>query len=77
MELLTFKTNISTSTALHRMAPLLNAAIGSANWELDIASSHKTLRVYSPGKVNEMQVVEAIHNAGYSAINIDDFFSIY
>lgn len=77
MELLTFKTNISTNTAMQRVAPLLNSAIGSANWELDIASTDKTLRVYSPGRVNEIQVVEAIHKAGYYAINIDDYFSIY
>jgi hypothetical protein len=77
MELISFKTNISSSSALLRVAPLLNAALGSANWELDITSTDKTLRVFSPGKVNEKQVVDSVHQAGYYAVNTDDYYAIY
>ena len=77
MELITFKTNINNSSALQRVTPLLNAAIGSSNWQLDIAGVDKQLKVYSPGIVNEMQVLDAIHKAGFLAINIEDFYAIY
>ncbi len=77
MELITFKTNIGSDSALQRVAPLLNSAIGAANWQLDIMSAEKKLKVYSPGLVNEMKVLDAIHKAGFVAVNIEDFYAIY
>jgi hypothetical protein len=77
MELITFKTNISNEKALQRVAPLLNNAVGSANWQLDIQGAEKKLMVYSPGIINEMQVVDAVHKAGFYAVNIEDFYAIF
>lgn len=48
MELVTFKTNISTEKAVQRVATYLNAAVGTANWQLDIRGADKKLMVYSP-----------------------------
>ena len=77
MELITFKTNINNASALQRVTPLLNAAIGSTNWQLDIAGAENTLKVYAPGIVNETKVLDAIHKAGFMAVNIEDFYAIY
>lgn len=77
MELVTFKTNISTEKAVQRVANYLNAAVGSTNWQLDINGVDKKLMVYSPGIVNEIQVIDAVHKAGYYAVSIEDYYSIY
>ncbi|MEJ8843679.1 heavy metal transport/detoxification protein [Lacibacter sp. H375] len=77
MELITFKTNISSEKALQRVAPLLNNAVGSANWQLDIMGTEKKLMVYSPGVINEMKVIDAVHKAGFYAVNIEDFYAIF
>lgn len=77
MELVTFKTNISTEKAVQRVATYLNAAVGTANWQLDIKGADKKLMVYSPGMVNEMQVIDAVHKAGYYAISMEDYYSVY
>ncbi len=77
MELITFKTNIGSDSALQRVAPLLNSAIGAANWQLDIMSAEKKLKVYSPGIVNEMQVLDAVQRAGFYAVTIDGFYTLY
>ena len=77
MELITFKTNISSENALQRVAPLLNNAVGSANWQIDVLGAEKKLMVYSPGVVNEMQVIDAVHKAGFYAVNIEDFYAIF
>lgn len=77
MELVTFKTNIGTEKAVQRVARYLNAAIGTANWQLDITGPDKKLMVFSPGMVNEIQVIDAVHKAGYYAVSVEDYYSIY
>jgi hypothetical protein len=77
MELITFKTNISNERALQRVAPLLNTAVGATNWQLDMSGGENKLMVYSPGIINEMQVIDAVHKAGFYAVNIDDYYAIY
>lgn len=77
MELITFKTNISNEKALQRVAPLLNNAVGSTNWQLDVLGAGNKLMVYSPGIINEMQVIDAVHKAGFYAVSIEDFYAIF
>ncbi len=77
MELITFKTNISSERALQRVAPLLNNAVGAANWQLDVSGAGNKLTVYSPGILNEIQVIDAVHKAGFHAVNIEDYYAIY
>ncbi len=77
MELITFKTNISNEKALQRVAPLLNNAVGSTNWQLDLSGNEKKLMVYSPGIINELQVIDAVHKAGFYAVNIEDFYAVF
>ena len=77
MELITFKTNISNERALQRVAPLLNNAVGSSNWQLDVSGAENKLMLYSPGSINEMQVIDAVHKAGFYAVNIEDFYAIF
>lgn len=77
MELITFKTNMSNERALQRVAPLLNNAVGSTNWQLDVSGAGNKLMVYSPGIINEMQVIDAVHKAGFYAVNIEDFYTTF
>ncbi len=77
MELIIYKTNIRNEAALSKVAPYLNKAVGTANWQLDLSASDCKLTVYSPGIVNEMQVLDAVHKAGYKAVNLEDYYAIY
>lgn len=77
MELITYKTNIRSEAALGKVAPYLNRAIGTANWQLDLYNKDKKLTVYSPGIVNETVVLDAVHKAGFEAVNLEDFYAIY
>ncbi len=77
MELISYKTNIKNENALQRVTPFLNRAVGSANWQLDLESSDRKLTVFSPGIINEIHVEDAIHKAGFRALNLDEYYSIY
>ena len=77
MELLYFRTNINTEEALNRVAPFLNKVVGTSNWQLDIKSSEKKLTVFSNSSINDLLVEEAVSRAGFSAVNLDDYFLIY
>lgn len=77
MELISYKTNIKNEKALLRVAPYLNRAVGSANWQLDLESPERKLTVFSPGLINEIHVEDAIHKAGFRALNLDEYYSIY
>lgn len=46
MELISFKTNIKSVSALNRVAPFLDWVVGSTNWQLDLKSTDKKLTVF-------------------------------
>lgn len=77
MELITFKTNINSEAAIERIAPLLNTIVGKANWQIDISSSDRKLTAYSQSILNEIEIINAIHKAGFSATSIEDYYLIY
>ncbi|WP_353548837.1 heavy metal transport/detoxification protein [Sediminibacterium sp. KACHI17] len=77
MEFITFKTNINSESAVEKIAPLLNTIVGKANWQIDISSSDKKLTAYSQSILNEIEIISAIHKAGFSAISIEDYYLIY
>jgi hypothetical protein len=76
MELITYKTNIKNEAALNRIAPHLNKAIGSTNWQVDITDIDRVLTVYSPGVINEEAVIKAVRKGGFKAMNLDDYYSV-
>jgi copper chaperone len=77
MELITFKTNINSESALNKVAPFLNQVVGASNWQLDLNSREKKLTVFSNSIINEIRVEEAIQKAGFRAMNLDDYYAIY
>ena len=77
MELISYKTNIKNESGLQRVAPFLNQAVGSANWQLDLESPERKLTVFSNCIINEMNIEDAIHKAGFMALNLDEYNSIY
>ena len=76
MELITYKTNIRNEAALSRIAPYLNKAIGSPNWQVDITDTNRVLTVYSPGVINEAAVIKAVRKAGFKAMNLHDHYAV-
>lgn len=74
MEPIFYKTNIKNEKGLQRVAPFLNRAVGSANWQLDLESSERKLTVFSPSIINEMHIEDAIHKAGFRALNMDGYY---
>lgn len=77
MELITYQTNVSSEAILEKLRPLLDQTIGSGNWGIDLTSKEKTLKVFAPDSINENALMNAFRQAGVSAMNIDDYYSIY
>lgn len=77
MELITFKTNIRSEKAVQLISPVLNNIVGKANWQIDLNGPDKKLMLYSNSILNEFEVVNAIHKAGFSAVNIEDYYLVY
>lgn len=77
MEFISYKTNIGDENALRKVIPFLNSAIGSSNWQIDMENTDRVLTVYSPGMVDEERVILAIRKAGFKAMNMEDYYSIY
>lgn len=77
MELVSFKTNIKSLSALNRVAPFLDRVVGSTNWQLDLNSTDKKLTVFSNSIINEIHVEEAVNRAGFRATNVDGYHLIY
>jgi hypothetical protein len=77
MECISYKTNINNASAIIKLAPVLNSIVGSSNWQLDLNSKEKKLTVFTNSFINEIQVEEAIKNAGFSALNLEDYYAIY
>lgn len=77
MEIISFKTNINNESALSRVTPFLNRVVGSTNWQLDLKSTDKKLTVFSNSIINEIHVEEAVNRAGFRAMNLEEYYSIY
>lgn len=75
MELITYKTNIKSESAICKVAAQLNAVISPTNWQLDLDSPGHYLTIYSPGIVDAQQVRTAIRKAGYRAVPVENIFS--
>lgn len=77
MEILTYATNVRNNRMLEKLSPLLDQVVGSANWGIDLDSREHKLSVYAPGTLNEYALEQAFRMAGVSALNLDDYYSIY
>lgn len=77
MQLITYKTNISSEAALRKVTPVLNTIVGAANWQYDSQSSEKKLTVFAYDLLDEGRLVKAIRRAGFRIENLDDYYAIY
>jgi hypothetical protein len=77
MEIITYKTNVSSEAALNKITPILNQTVGPANWGINLCSEDHKLSIYSPGRLNETLLKQAFRKAGIKAVNIEDYYSIY
>jgi hypothetical protein len=76
MELITFKTNIKSEDEVCKVAPYLSKASGSNNWQIELSKRESLLTVYSPGIVQESQIVRAVLRAGFMAIKMNGFCTL-
>lgn len=65
METTKFKTTIKCSGCLTKVTPVLNAALGENNWQVDYTNPAKILTVQ--GKDVITKVIEAVEKAGFKA----------
>jgi len=64
MKQLQFKTNFHCDGCVSTVTPYLRSVAGVAHWEVDLNSPEKTLSVYGDD-VNEKEILEKVHEAGY------------
>lgn len=68
---LRFKTNIMCGSCIASVKPVLDAAKGVENWEVDTNNKDKILTV-STSDLNADEVVDIVKDAGYKAEVIND-----
>ena len=66
MKTTTLKTNIMCGSCVAKVTPMLNQAVGAANWSVDTQNPAKILTVFT-NKLNEDEVIQAVQNAGFKA----------
>lgn len=66
MSTIALKTNINCSGCVAKVTPVLNAAVGEGNWQVDTANPKKVLTV-NTDKINQQTVIQAVQKAGFKA----------
>jgi hypothetical protein len=77
MELVVYKTNIQSEEAVQRLSAILNSLVGADNWQIDLSNKDHKLTISSPGAIIQVKVEESIANAGFNALNLEEYYSIY
>ena len=72
MKKLQFKTNINCGNCVAKVTPFLNEIKGIDKWEVKTDQPDKMLVV--EGEVNEVELVEAVKNAGFNIEPKKGFF---
>lgn len=68
MKTLTFKTNIKCSGCIDTVTPFFNKDKAIENWQVDLLSPQKTLKVETSHSAEEIE--ELMKSAGYKAEEI-------
>ena len=66
MKTVELKTNIMCGACIAKVTPVLNEAVGDANWKVDTQNPKKILTV-STDTLDENDVIKAVEKAGYKA----------
>lgn len=67
MKIYTFKTSLKCSGCVSALMPFMNELKGVENWNIDLESTQKTLTVNAKEQLSELQIIEAVNKAGYTA----------
>lgn len=70
MKTLKFKTNINCNGCVAKVTPVLNGLKGVTNWQVDTASSDKTLTVNLDENVTPQQINLALKSIGFQSQTI-------
>ena len=68
METVNFKTNIKCSGCVAQVTPELNKVIGEGNWQVDVSSPDKLLKVNNGSAIPG--ILEAVRRARFKAEQI-------
>jgi copper chaperone CopZ len=66
MKTVKLKTNIMCGSCVAKVTPVLNEAIGKANWKVDTQNPQKILTVTAEN-ISTGDVIKAVEKAGYKA----------
>lgn len=67
MKTYTFKTSLKCSGCVSALMPFMNELKGVEDWNIDLESTQKTLTVNAEEQLSELQIIEAVNKAGYTA----------
>jgi hypothetical protein len=70
MEVLVFKTNVTSKKKVSKISALLTSFPAIEQWNFDLDDCDKVLRVVSRG-VNPGSVESLLHNAGFNCQELD------
>jgi copper chaperone CopZ len=62
----TFKTNITCTGCIAKVTPVLNELLGENNWEVDLRTKEKKLRI-KEGDIENARIQESLKQVGYKA----------
>lgn len=71
MEVLVFKTSVTSSTTVATMAPVLDAVAGHGNWNFALDDSDKILRIASE-EVSAELAIFMLNEMGFDCSELED-----
>lgn len=69
---MTFATNMKCQSCLSKVGPILDESDEVADWEADLASPDKLIRVEPTGEATPGEIAALIESAGFSAKQVED-----
>jgi hypothetical protein len=63
-EVLIFRTNVDTPTAIRKLAPLLNGHLFISKWNFDLEDCDKILRIETAAKISE-EIIKILRSKGF------------
>ena len=65
MEILIFKTNITSQKKARKLSPIFNSFVGIKDWHVDTKDVDNVLRIETDKLFIENEIIHKINSAGY------------
>ncbi len=66
MEILIYKTNITSQKKAKQLSPIFNSFSGIKDWHVDTKDVDNVLRIESDNQLIDNEIIQLISNAGYN-----------